>query len=143
MELGHAEVGGPAALVIEIGAGPCSFAAAVVEGVAVVGHGLVVGEDRPALAGVNILAHLEAEAAGGAPASQAAAPPLAENRLAGVFDHRHVVLLGMARMVSRSAAEPPICTGMIAAVRSVIAASSLAGSIWNVSRSESTKTGMA
>ena len=49
----------------------------------------------------------------------------------------------MARMLSRSAAEPPICTGMMAAVRSVIAVSSLAGSIWNVSRSESTKTGMA
>ncbi len=48
-----------------------------------------------------------------------------------------------ARMVSRSAAEPPRCTGTIARVRSVIAASIRRASIWNVSMSLSTKMGRA
>ncbi len=94
MQLGHADVGASAAPIVEVGTGPRPLAAAVVEGVAVVGHRLIVGEDRPAFTAANVLAHLETETARRAPASQAAVPPAAQNRLAGVLDHRHVALLG-------------------------------------------------
>src|ERR1039458_10800308 len=48
-----------------------------------------------------------------------------------------------ARMVSISAVDPPRCTGRIARVLDVMAASILVASIWKVSMSESTKTGSA
>ena len=51
--------------------------------------------------------------------------------------------LAIARMLSMSATDPPMWTGMMALVRSVMAASSLAGFIRNVSRSQSTKMGKA
>ena len=57
-------------------------------------HRLVVGEDRAAFAGTEVLAELEAEAAGGAPTAHAAIAPLGQVGLAGVLDHRHVVFLG-------------------------------------------------
>ena len=50
----------------------------VVEGIAAVGQLVVVGQDRAALARVEVLARLEAEAAGGPDRAQLAAPPLAQ-----------------------------------------------------------------
>ena len=49
----------------------------------------------------------------------------------------------MSRKAGRSAGWPKMCTGMIARVRSVIAASAAAGSRQNVSGSMSANTGVA
>ena len=94
LELGHAEIAAAVALwrrlrSPELAAG----AALVVERIALVGPFVVVGEDGAAVAAVKVLAGLEAEAAGVAPGAEATAAPLAEMRLAGVLDHRQLVLL--------------------------------------------------
>ena len=78
----------------EVEAGDLPRPAVVVEGVDLLGQVVVVGEDGAAFAGAEVLGHLEAEAAGRAPGADLAAAPLGQVGLAGVLDHRQVVLLG-------------------------------------------------
>ena len=108
--------------------GHLARAAVVVEGVALVGQLVVVGQDGAAFAGAEVLAHLEAEAAGGAPGAHAcgrATRPRWAWQASSTTGRLR--FLAIARIASRSHGEPPMCTGMIAAVRSVIAASILRG----------------
>ena len=93
LELGHAEVAAAVAPGGHFAAGGAAGAALVVERIALVGPFVAVGEDGAAVAAVKVLAGLEAEAAGVAPGAEAAAAPLAEVGLAGVLDHRQLVLL--------------------------------------------------
>ena len=143
LEFGHAEIGGPRRSIGEVKAIDFPRPAIVVEGVKFFGQAVVAGQHGPAFAGGQILGHLEAEAAGRAPRSDAAAPPLGQMGLAGVLDHRQVVFLGHGENAVMSDALPPMWTGMMAAVRSVMAASIFLGSIRNVSGSTSTNTGNA
>ena len=119
-------------------------AAVVVEGEAALAQVLVVGDDRAALARVQVLRCLEAEAARlpvrarpcaratprGAPGTRLRAPGLcAAPRWPGSHPDR-------TRCPRGAPARSP-------ASRGVMAASSLRASIWNVSGSVSTKTGSA
>ena len=69
-------------------------AAAVVEGVALVNQFLAHARDRAAFAGRNVLGFLEAEAAQVADRAALAALVFGQPRLAGVLDHRQLVLAG-------------------------------------------------
>ena len=141
LELGHPEVGAVAD-VIEAGVG--RGAAVVLEALALLAQAVVIGEDRAPLAGVEVLRGLEAEAAQVAERAELLVPstrPGAAWQASSITGS--LCCAAIARMASMSAAEPPMCTGMMQAVRSVIADSSRRASIWNVSGSVSTKTGSA
>ena len=103
----------------------------------------VVGDHRPALAVcAEILAGIEAEAAEIADGSGAAALVLRAVSLRRVLDDDEPVAAAISMIGSMSAIRPCRCTGMIALVRGVIAASISAGSIVQVTGSTSTKTGL-
>ena len=91
LELRHAQVRAGAA-VGEIVAGVAPAAAVVVEAVAGLDERFVVGQDGAALAGVQVLARLKAEAPGLAVGADLAATPLRQVRLAGVLDDGYAAL---------------------------------------------------
>ena len=92
LELGHPQVRAAVA-VGEIVAGVAASAAVVVEAIAGFEQRVVAGEDRAAFAGVEVLAGLEAEAAGDAVRPHLAPAPLGQVRLARVLDQRDAALL--------------------------------------------------
>ena len=86
---------------------------------------LVIGGEEAAFAAAQVLEVVQAEGADVAERAGLLALVLGAVGLAGVLDHVQVVLPGDRQDRSRSAGRPWMCTGMIALVRSVMAASSL------------------
>src|ERR1035441_7334534 len=93
LELRHAEIAAAAALIDKVIAGSLAGAAVVVEGIDLIRPFIAVGEDGSAIPAIEVLAGLEAEAAGVTPGAEGAAAPLREMRLAGVLHDRQLVLL--------------------------------------------------
>ena len=93
LELRHAQVGAGRG-VSEVRSPVRQPRAVVVEGMAAFPQFFVVADHRAALAGVEVLGCLEAEAAGLSVRAHLAAAPFRQVRLAGVLEHRDLVLRG-------------------------------------------------
>ena len=100
--------------------------------------------ERAAFDRGHVLVRVEAERDDVAEAADALACEARADGMRGVFDHAQAApLVRSRRRASCRPASPAKCTGMIARVRGVMAASSACGSMLRVSSSTSTNTGFA